>query len=343
MSSPEETAARHPPHSDRASGHLESRHIFRQRSPGQTMAETGPAGGMTEKTSAAMLETHIRGQMMAGRSARAPRDVLVQIFSRETVQDSFIVPAVAEPLVVWVLSGAATVEERSIGEDWMASDVSEDDFFLTDSDEPYELRWRSCSDTPFLVMHLYLGLPLLERAAQDLFGKPERPLLRELLGARDPDLKPLVRALQDELTGAQDSSPLLIESLAQALAMHLVRTYREASRQSLHRRGAIPAFRLRRVTDLMQASLAEEFSLARYAQAAEMSEAHFSRQFKRSTGFAPSQYFIRLRIALARRLLRETRRSIISIGMDIGYSSPSHFSQVFRKETGVSPGAYRGT
>lgn len=332
--------ARHPPDHDRASGSPMSRHA--QSLPPPAATRPGPAEGMTEKTSAEMLETHIQGRLIAGRSARAPRDVIVQIFAREAAQDSVIVPAVAEPLIVWVLSGSARVEERSMGGDWAASDVSEDDFFLTDSDEPYELRWQSCPDKPFLVMHLYLGLPLLKRAVDDLFGTPERPLLREVSGARDAGLEPLVRALQRELTGAQDSSPLLIESLAQALAMHLVRDYRDASRQSVHRRGAIPAFRLRRVTDLMQASLVEEFSLARYAEAAEMSEAHFSRQFKRSTGFAPSQYFIRLRIALARRLLRETRRSIISIGMDIGYSSPSHFSQVFRKETGVSPGAYRG-
>lgn len=73
-----------------------------------------------------------------------------------------------------------------------------------------------------------------------------------------------------------------------------------------------------------------------------MSVAHFSRQFKRSTGLAPSQYFIRLRMAQARRLLRETDRSIIAIGMDVGYSSPSHFAQVFRKETGIAPSDYRG-
>jgi AraC family transcriptional regulator len=298
---------------------------------------------MTEKTSAEMLEKHIRGRLIAGQSARAPRDVIVQIFARENIQDSFIVPAVAEPLVVWILSGSAKVEERIIGGDWTASDVKEDDFFLIDSDEPYELRWRSLSEKPFLVMHLYLGLPLLERAAGDLFGAPDRPVFREVSGARDAGLEVLIRALQRELTGSHDISPLMIESLAQALALHLVREYRDAARHSVNRRGAIPAFRLRRVTELMQAKLSEDFNLARYAEAAEMSEAHFSRQFKRSTGFAPSQYFIRLRIAQARRLLRETRRSIISIGMDVGYSSPSHFSQVFRREAGVSPGEYRGS
>jgi AraC family transcriptional regulator len=43
----------------------------------------------------------------------------------------------------------------------------------------------------------------------------------------------------------------------------------------------------------------------------------------------------------ARRLLRETDKSIIAIGLDVGYSSPSHFAQVFKRAVGVSPSDYR--
>jgi AraC family transcriptional regulator len=297
---------------------------------------------MMDKTSAEMLEQHIAGRLVAGDTARSPRDALAQIFARNAIQDSFIVPAVAEPLLVCFLTGSATVEERSLGGEWTASDVGVGDFFVTDSDEPYELRWQSHSGEPFEVMHLYLGLPMLERAANDVAGISERPALLEVSGARDPDLERLVAALAYELTVPHPASALVVESIAQAIAVHLVRGYRDPARRTVHRRNALPAFRLRRVTDLMQAGLAEDFSLARCAATAEMSEAHFSRQFKRSTGFAPSQYFIRLRIAEARRLLRETERSIISIGMDVGYSSPSHFAQVFRKGAGVSPSEYRG-
>ena len=38
---------------------------------------------MIEKTSAEMLEKHIRGRLLAGETARAPRDVIAQIFLRE--------------------------------------------------------------------------------------------------------------------------------------------------------------------------------------------------------------------------------------------------------------------
>jgi AraC family transcriptional regulator len=58
-------------------------------------------------------------------------------------------------------------------------------------------------------------------------------------------------------------------------------------------------------------------------------------------GQSPSQYFIGLKIETARRLLRETGKSVVEIALDLGYSSPSHFAQVFRRETGRAPATYR--
>lgn len=43
----------------------------------------------------------------------------------------------------------------------------------------------------------------------------------------------------------------------------------------------------------------------------------------------------------ARRLLRETSKSVITIANEVGYSNPSHFAQLFRKEAGLSPTDYR--
>lgn len=298
---------------------------------------------MSEKTSAEQLDQHIRGRLLAGGLELPASTVIAQIFARERDQEGFIVPAVAEPLIVWILKGHALVEERELGGTWSAAHVGAGDFFITDSDAPYELRWRTLDESSFEVMHLYLGLPLMEKAATDILGTAQRILLKEVSGARDASLGSYIDLLQREIAQSGDQSSLYLESVAQALAIQLVRQYRDETRNPKTRRSALPAFRLRKVTNLMARNLPLDFDLARYAEAAGMSVAHFSRQFKQATGLAPSQYFIRMRIAEARRLLRETDRSIISIGMEVGYMSPSHFAQVFRKETGATPREYRAS
>ena len=103
----------------------------------------------------------------------------------------------------------------------------------------------------------------------------------------------------------------------------------------------MPGFELRRITDWMAGHMPEEFSLARLAEQAGMSEFHFNRLFKRATGVPPSQYHIKLRMDAARRLLRETKKSVITIAIEVGYSNPSHFARFFRKEAGLSPTDYR--
>ena len=82
------------------------------------------------------------------------------------------------------------------------------------------------------------------------------------------------------------------------------------------------------------------FSLTKLAAEAGMSEFHFGRMFKRTTGKSPSQYFISLKMERAQVLLRETRKDVIEVALDVGYSNPSHFAHVFRRETGRSPAEY---
>jgi AraC family transcriptional regulator len=294
-----------------------------------------------ERTSAHGLEAYIRGKRLAASDVLADRDMLVQIFNREREEDNFIVPAVAEPLLVWVISGKAAVQEREPGGDWQSNEVAKGDFFLTTSAQPYEMRWKVSGAEPFEVMHIYLGIPLLEKAIHEVSGGSVQAIrLREVSGGRDEGLSVLLEQVRLELTGRQ-ASPLYLQGLSQCIAIHLARNYLDSSADDIVRRNALPAYKLRRVIAAMEADLAGDFHLGRLAEIAGMSEYHFSRLFKKAAGHSPSQFFIRLRMARARQLLVETDQSVIDIGLEVGYGSPSHFSQVFKREVGVTPTQYR--
>lgn len=294
----------------------------------------------TWRATAQSMRDHLPGD--ADLTALPPlQDVVVQLFSHRTITEPIRVPAVVESLLVLVLAGTARVEERVLDGPWSAATVRAGDFYLTDTQEPYEMRWQTLEGDCFEVMHLYLGLPFIEQAARELLGPQSTAVaLLDVSGARDETVHWLMESMRHELLDQRTPSLLCLRGLAQTLAVHLLRHYR-APQGVIRRSNALQAYKLRKVINAMNAQLGDEFSLAGLARTAELSEYHFSRMFKRATGFSPSQYFIGLRMARARQLLIETQRSVIDIGLEVGYSSPSHFSQVFRREVGVTPSAYR--
>jgi AraC family transcriptional regulator len=293
-------------------------------------------------TSVDAMKEHIPGELLRERKARSPDDIHVVVHAHSAVQGPIVVPAVPEPLLVWIASGAAIVEERPLHGEWLAVPVRQGDFYLTTSPAPVEMRWRSTGEAPFRVMHVYVGLPLLARLVKQLTGK-ELPqfALREVSGEHDAVLCGLLQALYAAVSTPAGAGPEFVLGVGQAMTAHLVAHYAAVTDGRPVIRGGMPAHKLRRVLDKMRGELAEPFDLARLADEAELSTFHFSRVFKQATGMSPSRYFVRLRMEQARRLLCETKHSVLDIGLLLGYGSPSHFAQVFREFTGASPSAYR--
>jgi len=157
--------------------------------------------------------------------------------------------------------------------------------------------------------------------------------LRDLSAFTDADLNWLMERLHKELI-RRKASPLLVQSIAQAIAVHLARNYAELASEPHTGSPSLAGFKLRQITDWMAEHVAEEFNLERLAAHARLTKFHFDRLFKSATGMSPSQYHINLRMDAARRMLRETKKSIIAVAIDVGYSNPSHFAKVFRRETG---------
>jgi AraC family transcriptional regulator len=283
-------------------------------------------------------------QITSTSEGRAWRDLQVETIDLPSVEKGRIMSETKEPQIVWILAGNAQFEEREIGGRWLTTNINKGDFFLTAPGPLYEMRWKVTGPLPYQAMVVSLALPVFLRAMKDVFGKDaEAVSLRDISGFQDAFLASLMERLLVELHLGRQASPFFIQGAAQALAVHLARNYTFVSGQMQDQRKGwgLPGFTVRRISDLMASNLADDFCLARLAREAEMSEFHFSRMFKRTTGRSPSQYFISLKMERARTLLRQTRRSVIEIGLELGYTSPSHFAQVFRRETGSTPGAYR--
>lgn len=194
---------------------------------------------------------------------------------------------------------------------------------------------------PFETMLVFLELPLIQRALEEVFGADSgHARLRDLSAFSDADLHWLMERLHKELM-SRKASPLLVQAIAQAIAVHLARNYAELVSEAHRGSPSLPGFKLRQITDWMTQHMDEEFSLDQLAGQAGLSKFHFIRLFKNSTESSPSRYHTALRMDAARRLLRETKKSVVEIALDVGYANPSHFARLFRRQTGLTPSDYR--
>jgi AraC-like DNA-binding protein len=102
-----------------------------------------------------------------------------------------------------------------------------------------------------------------------------------------------------------------------------------------------PARHLLRAKDLADARYFEPLGVDDLAEAAGLSRAHFSREFRRTFGEAPHSYLLTRRMERAAALLRTTDRSVAEICFDVGLQSVGSFTTSFTRTFGNPPTAYR--
>jgi AraC-like DNA-binding protein len=91
----------------------------------------------------------------------------------------------------------------------------------------------------------------------------------------------------------------------------------------------------------MMQHLDKPLRVATLAAQANVSSSYYFALFKRATGCAPMDYFIRLRMRHACRLLDTTSSSVKEIADALGYGDPFYFSRVFKSVNHVAPSEYR--
>ncbi len=92
---------------------------------------------------------------------------------------------------------------------------------------------------------------------------------------------------------------------------------------------------------IMEERLTEDLDLQELASELNLSYSWFRKTFKEYTGHAPANYFQRLKLLRAKRMLAETQLPIKEIAFSLGYKSTEHFFAIFKRFTGYTPLSYR--
>ena len=98
--------------------------------------------------------------------------------------------------------------------------------------------------------------------------------------------------------------------------------------------------RLVRARDLLHAEAHRGPSLDELAAEAQLSRAHFARQWAAAFGMPPHQYLTRLRLERAKRALA-AGASVTEVCAEVGFESLGTFSSLFHRRLGCSPRAWQ--
>jgi AraC family transcriptional regulator, transcriptional activator FtrA len=99
--------------------------------------------------------------------------------------------------------------------------------------------------------------------------------------------------------------------------------------------------RLSRLIDWVRAHPAQPHTLASLARRASMSPRTLQRQFKETVGYAPYEWLVRERVALAKDLLQSGAHTLPRVAESVGFRSQETFRRHFRRVAGTSPASYR--
>ena len=209
---------------------------------------------------------------------------------------------------------------------------------LMPAGSPAQVRSSGCKDE----LHLFLEPGLVARVAAEAFAlDPARLTVPPLDGLVLPHLRAAMGAVGTELGAGAPGGPLAAESLANVLAVHLIRHLLAPRRPARRPDGALPRTRLRAVVEYIEGHLETGASLEQMAAVARISSYHFAHQFQRATGLPPYQYVIIRRIERAQHLLRRGDLSLAEVAARVGFPDQSAFCRQFKRLVGVTPGRFR--
>jgi AraC family transcriptional regulator len=202
---------------------------------------------------------------------------------------------------------------------------------------PMKCRWNEESE----LTHCYLDPTFLNHAAYESIN-PDRV---ELLLTPPPTLDPLIwqigTSLKSLLENAPQNSCFYAESMATALAAHLLQFYATRPHVLLEYADGLSKVKLSQAIEYINEHLTRNLTLTEIAVEVEMSQYYFCRLFKQSIGMTPHQYLIQQRVEKSKPLLKQPEAKILNIANQCGFANPSHFAKCFRQRVGISPQQFR--
>lgn len=173
-----------------------------------------------------------------------------------------------------------------------------------------------------------------------LFQNHDPRVFQNCLNIKSTDVANTMQRLAREALAPGFASNLILEALAITLRIDILR-YLKQSAESAHTPQQLSRVHLKEVTDYVHAHSDKRISVKDLAHLIGLSERHFMRLFRATTGTTVHQFVEHQRFEAAKRLLDESDLPLKQIAHHLGFSSRVGFTLAFQRFSGLSPRDYR--
>ncbi|HTS51926.1 MAG TPA: AraC family transcriptional regulator [Burkholderiales bacterium] len=273
---------------------------------------------------------------------------------RDSPPSSRALPAGSNQHLIFVGLGAGRIVRESGGER-LEHELSPGCVAVVPSGTP--VRWTWSTRISYSVLALDPGF--LDRVARDVFAlKPDHYRLVTSERSNDAAITNIAGVLSREAMRREPGGRLYAESLANILAVHLLRNYAHcadgrtlaacsmpeeaapaASQSEAAGRVGLQSRAVAEAVGFIQENYSRDVSLNDIAEAVHLSPFHVARLFKHALGVSPHQYLIQVRVNSARSLLvaGSGERSLAEVATAVGFADQSHLTRHFKRILGVTP------
>ncbi|WP_208976340.1 GlxA family transcriptional regulator [Polycladidibacter hongkongensis] len=140
---------------------------------------------------------------------------------------------------------------------------------------------------------------------------------------------------------SSDYDANLASNIAEQFLHSRIRGARENQRMEIQLRYNINDSRMVTAISHMEENLEHPLEIQKLAKLSNLSQRQLERLWHQFFGITPQQFYSKIRLKEAQRLLKESTEAISSIALRCGFVSSSHLGSAYKKQYGLTPGQER--
>jgi AraC family transcriptional regulator len=184
---------------------------------------------------------------------------------------------------------------------------------------------------------VFISAPYFEKQLE-LYEIREKPCFQADCYQAKGDIANHMKEFISEYEAASPGYQKLMEANCLKITHFLIRMIYGSGKQEQNFTDRIS---VNRVISFMHSHYGEKLTVTDMARVAYLSVSHFARLFKRETGSTPIEYFHRLRLDIAKRMIRGGEASLTEIALKCGFNSSSYFSTCFARTFKMTPSEFK--